>query len=90
MLLPADSLTVAAIPGQGVEVGQEGKLLQILFHDLVEFCECYFVFIGNVASEAHLKTVHSAVISCHIGYEWCIFSGRLHVSFFDVPCEWTS
>ena len=44
MLLPAEPQIVAAIPGQGVEVGQEGRLLQVLRHKLVECCEFGYVF----------------------------------------------
>ena len=43
MLLPAEPQTVAAIPGQGVEVGQEVRLLQVLPHKLEVCCECGYV-----------------------------------------------
>ena len=72
LVLPGEPELVAAVPRQGVEVGEEGGFLQVLPQEGVEGGKGGPVPVVDVSCRAHFKTVHCALVVCDICEEGCL------------------
>ena len=72
---------VGSIPGQGVQVVHEHRLLQVLPHQLVKKMECLHVSRTDKASARHFKAVEGGLVGRDVSQKVRVF-----VCFFLVPC----
>ena len=73
-VVPSEPDLVGSIPGQGVQVVHEHRLLQVLPHQLVKKTECLHVSRTDKASARHFKAVEGGLVG-RVEYlfvfSWC-------------------
>ena len=84
LVLPGEPQLVAAIPSQGVQVGEEGGLLHVLPQERVQVGESQFVPGVDVTSRAHFKTIQGACVVCDICDEWCVLLSLFIVALVNI------
>ena len=87
LVLPGEPELVAAVPRQGVEVGEEGGFLHVLPQDGVEGGKGGPVPVVDVSCRAHFKAVHCALVVCDICEEGCVFWSSLPAALINVHCQ---
>ena len=80
-VVPSEPDLVGSIPGQGVQVVHEHRLLQVLPHQLVKKMECLHVSRTDKASARHFKAVEGGLVGRDVSQKVRVF-----VCFFLVPC----
>ena len=80
-VVPSEPDLVGSIPGQGVQVVHEHRLLQVLPHQLVKLMECLHISRTNKASARHFKAVEGGLVRSDVSQKVRVF-----VCFFCVPC----
>ena len=80
-VVPSEPDLVGPIPGQGVQVVHEHRLLQVLPHQLVKLMECLHVSRTDKASARHFKAVEGGLVGRDVSQKVRVF-----VCFFLVPC----
>ena len=79
-VVPSEPDLVGSIPGQGVQVVHEHRLLQVLPHQLVKKMECLHVSRTDKASARHFKAVEGGLVGRDVSQKVRVF-----VCFFCVP-----
>ena len=62
-VVPSEPDLVGPVPGQGVQVVHEHRLLQVLPHQLVKLMECLHISRADKASACHFKAVEGGLVS---------------------------
>ena len=78
-VVPSEPDLVGSIPGQGVQVVHEHRLLQVLLHQLVKKMECLHISRTDKASARHFKAVEGGLVGCDVSqkvrvffvFSWC-------------------
>ena len=83
-VVPSEPDLVGPIPGQGVQVVHEHRLLHVLPHQLVKLMECLHISRADKASACHFKAVEGGLVSGDVSQKVRVFVCFLCVSCFNV------